>query len=77
MLTLLSQFADEVSVFNVFRYITFRTGGATMTALFFVFLFGPAIIASLRVKQGKGQPIRADGPQTHLSPRPARRPWAG
>jgi phospho-N-acetylmuramoyl-pentapeptide-transferase len=51
---------------NLFRYITFRTGGATATALFFVFFFGPKIIAALRLKQGKGQPIRADGPQSHL-----------
>jgi phospho-N-acetylmuramoyl-pentapeptide-transferase len=51
---------------NVFRYITFRTGGATVTALLFVFLFGSSIIDLLRLKQGKGQPIRADGPQSHL-----------
>jgi len=51
---------------NLFRYITFRAGGATATALFFVFFFGPKIIAALRLKQGKGQPIREDGPQSHL-----------
>jgi phospho-N-acetylmuramoyl-pentapeptide-transferase len=51
---------------NLFRYITFRAGGATATALFFVFFFGPKIIAALRLKQGKGQPIRTDGPQSHL-----------
>ena len=51
---------------NVFRYITFRTGGAVVTAALFVFLFGPWIIDHLRVRQGKGQPIRADGPQSHL-----------
>ncbi|UUP16142.1 phospho-N-acetylmuramoyl-pentapeptide-transferase [Nitratireductor thuwali] len=66
MLMLLVQFADEFSAFNVFRYITFRTGGALMTSAFIVFLFGPAIINSLRVRQGRGQPIRADGPQTHF-----------
>ena len=66
MLHFLGQLGDDVSVLNVFRYITFRTGGATMTALLFVFLFGPAIIEALRVRQGKGQPIRADGPQSHL-----------
>ena len=43
-----------------------RTGGALVTALLFVFLFGPWIIDHLRVRQGKGQPIRADGPQSHL-----------
>jgi len=52
---------------NVFRYITFRTGGAMVTAALFVFLFGPAIIDNLRIRQGKGQPIRTDGPQTHLT----------
>ncbi len=51
---------------NVFHYITFRTGGAMFTALFVGFLFGPALIRWLRVKQGKGQPIREDGPQRHL-----------
>jgi phospho-N-acetylmuramoyl-pentapeptide-transferase len=51
---------------NVFRYITFRTGGAMVTGALFVFLFGPWIIDHLRLRQGKGQPIRADGPQTHL-----------
>ncbi|MDZ5698160.1 phospho-N-acetylmuramoyl-pentapeptide-transferase [Chelativorans sp. M5D2P16] len=66
MLMLLVQFADEFSVFNVFRYITFRTGGALITSAVIVFLFGPAIINSLRVRQGRGQPIRADGPQTHF-----------
>jgi phospho-N-acetylmuramoyl-pentapeptide-transferase len=66
MLYFLSQFGDQISVLNVFRYITFRTAGATMTAIIFVFLFGPAIIATLRLKQGKGQPIRADGPPNHI-----------
>src|SRR6185295_16950276 len=51
---------------NVFRYITFRTGGAMFTGGLFVFLFGPWIIDHLRLRQGKGQPIRADGPQSHL-----------
>jgi phospho-N-acetylmuramoyl-pentapeptide-transferase len=69
MLYELVQFSDVFGPLNVFRYITFRTGGAIMTALLFVFLFGPAIIDMLRVKQGKGQPIRDDGPQSHLSKR--------
>ncbi|HLN11255.1 MAG TPA: phospho-N-acetylmuramoyl-pentapeptide-transferase [Xanthobacteraceae bacterium] len=58
--------SDKVSVLNVFRYITFRTGGAVVTALVVVFLFGPTIINSLRARQGKGQPIRTDGPQSHV-----------
>jgi len=66
MLIWLVDLSDKVSFFNVFRYITFRTGGATVTALLFVFLFGSSIIDLLRLKQGKGQPIRADGPQSHL-----------
>src|SRR3954454_4762005 len=66
MLTFLADFSPYFGPFNVFRYITFRTGGATATALLFVFWFGPAIISALRVKQGKGQPIREDGPQSHL-----------
>src|SRR6267143_7319291 len=66
MLYWLSSFSDALSVLYVFRYLTVRTGGATMTALIFVFWFGPSIIDLLRLKQGKGQPIRTDGPQSHL-----------
>jgi phospho-N-acetylmuramoyl-pentapeptide-transferase len=62
----LTSLSDQVSFLNVFRYITFRTGGSIVTALVFVFLFGGPIIDLLRVKQGKGQPIRRDGPQSHL-----------
>ncbi|HKA76648.1 MAG TPA: phospho-N-acetylmuramoyl-pentapeptide-transferase [Pseudolabrys sp.] len=62
----LTELSDKVSFLNVFRYITFRTGGAIVTALVFVFLFGGPIIDVLRLKQGKGQPIRSDGPQSHL-----------
>jgi phospho-N-acetylmuramoyl-pentapeptide-transferase len=67
MLTWLAEFSHYFSPLNVFRYITFRAAGASATALAFVFFFGPAIIASLRLKQGKGQPIRTDGPQSHLA----------
>ncbi|MGE3366997.1 MAG: phospho-N-acetylmuramoyl-pentapeptide-transferase, partial [Rhizobiaceae bacterium] len=66
MFTLLVGLADQASVFNVFRYITFRTGGSLITAAVIVLMFGPMIINSLRLRQGKGQPIRADGPQTHF-----------
>ena len=66
MLKWLSQYSNIFEPLNLFRYITFRTGGATATALFFVFFFGPRIIAALRLKQGKGQPIRDDGPQSHI-----------
>src|SRR6188508_36819 len=66
MLYYLSAFSHEIGPLNVLRYITFRTGGAMITALMFIFLFGPRIIAALRIRQGKGQPIRSDGPQSHL-----------
>ena len=69
MLYELVNFSDQIGPLNVFRYITFRTGGAIFTALLFVLLFGPGIIDLLRVKQGKGQPIREDGPQSHLAKR--------
>jgi phospho-N-acetylmuramoyl-pentapeptide-transferase len=66
MLTWLADFSHLFSPFNLFRYLTFRTIGAAGTGLFFVFFFGPTIISTLRLKQGKGQPIRLDGPQSHL-----------
>ena len=66
MLMLLTGLADQFQLFNVFRYITFRTGGALITSAVIVFLVGPSIINALRLRQGKGQPIRADGPQTHF-----------
>src|SRR6187402_3193815 len=62
----LIDFAGTIPALNVFRYITFRTGGAVVTGALFVFLFGPWIIDNLRLRQGKGQPIRTDGPQSHL-----------
>jgi phospho-N-acetylmuramoyl-pentapeptide-transferase len=54
---------------NLFRYITFRAGGATATALVIGLVIGPKFIGWLRVRQGKGQPIRDDGPQSHLAKR--------
>jgi phospho-N-acetylmuramoyl-pentapeptide-transferase len=69
MLAYLSQFSDVFGPLNIFQYITFRTAGAMLTALFVVLMFGPLMISSLRVRQGKGQPIRADGPESHLSKR--------
>jgi phospho-N-acetylmuramoyl-pentapeptide-transferase len=62
----LTDLSDKLSFLNVFRYITFRTGGAIVTGLVFVFLFGGPMIDLLRMKQGKGQPIREDGPPSHL-----------
>jgi phospho-N-acetylmuramoyl-pentapeptide-transferase len=63
---LLVELSDTFTFFNAFRYLTTRTGAALLTALFVIFMFGPAIIAMLRVRQGKGQPIRKDGPQRHI-----------
>jgi phospho-N-acetylmuramoyl-pentapeptide-transferase len=63
---LLFPLADQFQAFNLFRYITFRAGGAVVTALLISFVFGPQIIAWLKSKQGDGQPIRTDGPQSHL-----------
>ncbi|EPX86559.1 phospho-N-acetylmuramoyl-pentapeptide-transferase [Rubellimicrobium thermophilum DSM 16684] len=67
MLYWLTLLSDDGGFFNLLRYITFRAGGAFLTALVFGFAFGPTLIGWLRVKQGKGQPIRADGPQSHFS----------
>ena len=64
--------ADQLGypgVFNLFRYISFRAGAATATALFIGLLIGPKFIGWLRVRQGKGQPIRDDGPLSHLAKR--------
>ncbi len=67
MLYWLTEFSDGGDFFNLFRYITFRAGCAFATALVFGFLFGQPLINLLRRKQGKGQPIRDDGPQTHFA----------
>ena len=66
MLSFLASLVDQNQLFNLFKYITFRTGGAIVTALFFAFLIGKPLIDWLRLKQGKGQPIREDGPASHL-----------
>ncbi|SIT77167.1 phospho-N-acetylmuramoyl-pentapeptide-transferase [Pontibaca methylaminivorans] len=67
MLYWLTFLSDGGDFFNLFRYITFRAGGAFLTALIFGFVFGRPLIAVLRKRQGKGQPIRDDGPETHLT----------
>jgi phospho-N-acetylmuramoyl-pentapeptide-transferase len=63
---LLFPLRDVIEPFNLFRYLTFRSGGAVMTALFVSFWLGPGIIRWLRTKQREGQPIRSDGPESHL-----------
>jgi phospho-N-acetylmuramoyl-pentapeptide-transferase len=62
----LTPFADKFALFNLFRYITFRAGASLMTALLIAFFIGPSMINWLRARQGKGQPIRTDGPQRHI-----------
>ena len=67
MLYLLAQWLDFAGILNLVRYQTFRAGATLMTALILGLLIGPKFISMLRVRQGKGQPIRTDGPQTHLA----------
>jgi len=66
MLYFLSDLSDGGGVFNLFRYITMRSGGAFFTALLFGFLFGRPLINLLKRKQSNGQPIRSDGPESHI-----------
>ena len=63
---LLVPLADQLSPLNLFRYITFRSGAACLTALAVCFILGPRVIRWLRSLQRDGQPIRADGPERHL-----------
>jgi len=63
---LLFPMADQFPALNVFRYLTFRTGGAIITALIVSFMFGPVLINMLKSRQSNGQPIRSDGPEGHL-----------
>ena len=63
---LMSNLQGQIPGANLFNYITFRAGGAVMTALLISFILGPWMIDALRARQGRGQPIRADGPASHL-----------
>ena len=63
---LLFPLADDVGLLRLLQYITVRTGGAIVTALLLSFLLGPAVIDWLRRRQREGQPIRDDGPESHL-----------
>ncbi len=63
---LLYPLADQFAILNVFRYLTFRTGGAVITALVVSFVIGPPLIRMLKKRQAEGQPIREDGPESHL-----------
>ncbi len=62
----LAPYAEQFQAFNLFNYITFRVGGAVMTSMLIAFVFGPKLIRTMRMKQGKGQPIRDDGPEGHI-----------
>ena len=63
---LLVPLADQFQPFNLFRYLSFRTGAALITALIISFLFGQKMIRWLKSLQGEGQPIRDDGPESHI-----------
>lgn len=69
MLYLLAQWLNFEGFSNLIRYQTFRAGATLLTALVIGLIIGPRFINMLRVRQGKGQPIREDGPQTHLAKR--------
>ncbi len=66
MLYWIAEYLGFEGALNLFRYLSFRTGGAMFTALIFGLVFGEKFILMMRMRQGKGQPIRSDGPQTHL-----------
>ena len=66
MLSWLSELKDISIFFNLFNYVSFRTGGAVLTAFIMSLYMGPRMIAWLRSLQGAGQPIRDDAPETHL-----------
>jgi len=59
-------YADQIPILNVIRYLTFRTGASIITAMIICFVFGPRIIAWLKARQRNGQPIREDGPESHI-----------
>lgn len=63
---LLAPLAQDMAVFNLFRYLTFRTGAAVLTAMILCFIVGPSLIRWLKSKQKRGQPIREDGPEGHI-----------
>ncbi len=64
---LLYPLSDSIGIFNIFQYLTFRTGAAVLTALLISFVFGPPLIRLLRARQEHGQPIRSDGPESHAA----------
>ncbi|WP_310532595.1 phospho-N-acetylmuramoyl-pentapeptide-transferase [Novosphingobium sp.] len=69
MLYIIAEWLHFPGIVNLIRYQSFRAGAALMTALVIGLIIGPRFINMLRLRQGKGQPIRTDGPQTHLAKR--------
>jgi phospho-N-acetylmuramoyl-pentapeptide-transferase len=69
MLYVIAEQLGFPGILNLIRYLSFRAGAASATALLIGLLLGPKFISWLRAKQGKGQPIRTDGPQSHLAKR--------
>ncbi len=69
MIYLIAQWLEFEGIANLVRYQTFRAGAALMTAMIIGLIIGPRFISMLRVRQGKGQPIREDGPKSHLAKR--------
>jgi len=67
MLYWLAEWLGFPGVLNLIRYLSFRSGAAVATALIIGLWIGPRFILMLRMRQGKGQPIREDGPQSHLA----------
>ncbi len=66
LFSLVQSLGEQMPALNVFRYLTFRTGGAVVTSLLVVLALGEPLIGWLKVRQGDGQPIRDDGPKQHL-----------
>jgi phospho-N-acetylmuramoyl-pentapeptide-transferase len=63
---ILTPMAEDLGFLNLFRYITFRTGGAIITSLTISFVLGKPLIDWLKKRQISGQPIRTDGPESHI-----------
>ena len=63
---LANEYVNFFTYFNLFNYITFRTGASILTSLFFSLIFGEIIIRKLSTFQPVGQPIRIDGPESHI-----------
>ncbi len=77
MLYWLTELTPELAAFNIFRYITFRTGGAIITALLFVFLFGPRVISPLARAPGQGPADPQGRARARISCRSRARPTMG